>query len=367
MGDIMDFYDYWIFKTNVNSNLKIRLLEEFLNSENVYKEIIENGNLSLINLNEYDKFIKTYAMLKEGFDIDEYNTILDKHNIKFVKFNEDDYPMKLNNIDDKPFALFYKGNIDFADNYCLSLIGTRNATPYGEEVCKKISKELSTNNIGIVSGGARGIDILSHKICLEHNGIPICILGSGLLNYYPKENAVYFDMISKVGCIISEYDIYTKPDKFNFPQRNRIISALGDGLVVVEAKERSGTMITVKYALDYGKDIAAVPGPIFWEKSNGCNKLIKDGAHIISEINDLYDIFKLKKTNGFKNQDYDKLLSDPNKYKVFSFIRKKPSNIDEIANETGLEVVKLYKILFELEDLDIIESISGNSYQLKVI
>lgn len=363
----MNFYDYWMFKTNVSSNLKIRLLEQLSDSENVYKEVVEQGNLSLVNLNEYDKFVKTYAMLKDGFDIEDYNKLLDKHNIKFVKFNEELYPDKLREIEDKPFALFYKGDISIVNNYCLSLIGTRNATPYGEEVCKKISKELSINKVGVVSGGARGIDILSHRICLENKGIPICVLGSGLLNYYPKENSIYFDMISKVGCVISEYDLYTKPDKFNFPQRNRIISALGDGLIVVEAKERSGTMITVKYALDYGKDIAAVPGPIFWEKSNGCNKLIKDGAHIISEISDLYDIFQLEKTNSSTNRDYDKLLSDPHKYKVFSLIKKKPSNIDEIANETGLEVVKLYKILFELEDLDIIESISGNSYQLKDI
>jgi len=114
-----------------------------------------------------------------------------------------------------------------------------------------------------------GIDILSHKICLENRGVPICVLGSGLLNYYPKENSTYFDQIAKNGCLISEYDLYANPDRYNFPARNRIISALGDGLIVVEAKEKSGTMITVKYALDYGKDIAAVPGPIFWEKSTG--------------------------------------------------------------------------------------------------
>lgn len=364
----MNFYDYWILKTNVSSNIKIKLIEDFKTSEEVYKELIENGNLNYINLNEYDRFVKTYKQLKDDFDLHKYSNILDKYNIKFVKYGDDNYPNKLKDIDNKPFSIFYKGNIDLLDAYCISIIGTRNATPYGEEVCKKISRELSVNNVGVVSGGARGIDILSHKICLESNGMPICVLGSGLLNYYPKENFKYFDEIGDKGCILSEYDVYTKPDKFNFPQRNRIISAIGDGLIVVEAREKSGTMITVKYALDYGKDIAAVPGPIFWDKSMGCNKLIRDGAHIISEIKDLYDIFKLNSnTTSINYGNHEKLLSDPFKYKVFSLIKKKPSNIDEIANETGISVVDIYKILFELENLNIIEASVGNFYQLKII
>lgn len=364
----MEFYDYWMLKTNVSSNLKIKLITEFNNSENVFREIIENGNLNFLNINEYDKFSKTYLTLKNEFDIDRYNEILNKNNIKILKFTDDDYPCKLREIDTPPFMIFYKGDIKFLDKYCISIIGTRNATPYGEEVCKNISYELSLNDVGIVSGGARGIDILSHKICLENHGIPICVLGSGLLNYYPKENSTYFDKISESGCIISEYDLYTKPDKYNFPARNRIISAIGDGLIVIEAKEKSGTMITVRYALEYGKDIAAVPGPIFWEKSVGCNKLIKDGAYIISEVKDLYEIFKLtKKEDKPVSEMYLNLFRDPQRYKVFSIIKDRPSNVDEILNESGIQVVDLYKILFELEQLNIIEGFSGNFYKVKAM
>lgn len=365
----MNFYDYWMLKTNVNSNLKIKLIKEFNDSENVFKEIIENGNLNSININDYDKFSKTYSMLKDNFNIDNYNEVLSRHKIKVLKITDNDYPDKLKKIDTPPFMIFYKGDIKVLEKYSISIIGTRNATPYGEEVCKNITQELSINNVGIVSGGARGIDILSHRVCLENNGTPICVLGSGLLNYYPKENSVYFDRISENGCIISEYDLYTKPDKYNFPARNRIIGALGDGLIVIEAKERSGTMITVRYALEYGKDIAAVPGPIFWEKSVGCNKLIKDGAYIISEIKDLYEIFKLNNNgkNNLSSDMYTDLFKDPCKYKVFSIIKGKPSNVDEIVNETGIQVVELYKILFELEYLNIIESFSGNFYRLKAM
>lgn len=365
----MNFYDYLMLKVNVSTNLKIKLLNEFGDTENIFKEVIENGKLSFMNLNEYDKFIKAHLELKNKFDQDSYNDILYKNNIGVLKITDKNYPQKLKNIDSPPFMIFYKGDINLVNKYCISIIGTRNATPYGEEVCKNISRELSLNNVGLVSGGARGIDILSHKICLENKGFPICVLGSGILNYYPKENGKYFDEIGKTGCLISEYDLFTSPERYNFPERNRIISALGDGLIVIEAKEKSGTMITVKYALDYGKDIAAVPGPIFWEKSRGCNKLIKDGAYIISEISDLYEIFKLE---GHENEKadknrYSKLFGDPIKFKVFNLIKNKPSNVDEIVNETGIKIVDLYKILFELEEMNIIEGFSGNFYRLRAI
>lgn len=363
----MNFYDYWMLKANIGSNTKIKLLMQFKNTENIYKELIEKENLCIVNINEYDRLTSTYHTLIEGFNIEDYNLILSKHKIKFIKYTDEKYPEKLKNIDNAPYGLFYKGNIDLVNDYCISIIGTRNCTPYGEEVCKNISKEISINRVGIVSGGARGIDILGHKVCLENNGIPICVLGSGLLNYYPKENTKYFDAISENGCLISEYDIYTKPDKYNFPARNRIISALGDGLIVVEAKERSGTMITVKYALEYGKDIAAVPGPIYWANSKGCNDIIKDGAYIISSIDTLYEIFKLNNaTKSTPDVKYEKLFNDPFKYKVFSFIKNKPSNIDEIINATGIQIIDLYKILFELENLNIIESSGGNVYQAKI-
>ena len=167
----MEFYDYWILKTNVNSNVKIKLIEEFGNSENIFKELIGNGNLCFTNLNEYDKFVKSYHYLKENFDIDDYNKILNKHDIKFVKITDDNYPDKLKNIDTPPFSIFYKGDINIVNYQCISIIGTRNPTPYGEEVCKNISKELSFNGVNIVSGGARGkhviIVIKVNMICIN--------------------------------------------------------------------------------------------------------------------------------------------------------------------------------------------------------
>ena len=167
----MEFYDYWILKTNVNSNVKIKLIEEFGSSENIFNELIENGKLCFINLNEYDKFVKTYHSLKENFDIDDYNKILNKHDIKILKITDDDYPDKLKNIDTPPFAIFYKGDINLVNYQCISIIGTRNPTPYGEEVCKNISKELSFNGVNIVSGGARGkhviIVIKVNMICIN--------------------------------------------------------------------------------------------------------------------------------------------------------------------------------------------------------
>ncbi len=136
----MNFYDYWILKTNISSNIKIKLLTQFKTTENIYKELIEKGNLSFVNINEHDKLTLTYRTLKDNFNIEEYNAILLKHKIKFVKYTDEKYPEKLKNIDSPPYGLFYKGNIEFTNDYCLSIIGTRNCTPYGEEVCKNIAK-----------------------------------------------------------------------------------------------------------------------------------------------------------------------------------------------------------------------------------
>ncbi len=138
----MDFYDYWILRTNVNSNLKIRLVKEYENSKNVFNNIVLNKNLEFINLEQYGRFVKMYEELKETFDIIQYNKILSKHSVKFTKITDNDYPNKLKNIEHPPFILFYKGNIKLVDLYSLSVIGTRNSTPYGEEVCKKNCKRI---------------------------------------------------------------------------------------------------------------------------------------------------------------------------------------------------------------------------------
>ena len=156
----MDFFDYWFFKTNVNSKLKIKLFKEFCTTEEIFKSVIKNNNTDCLNSKEFDKFLKTYNTLKETFNLENYNKILVKNNIKFVKINSDNYPEKLKNIDNPPFVIFYKGNINVLNSYCISIVGTRNATPYGEEVCKNIAKKISLNGVPIVSGGARGENVI---------------------------------------------------------------------------------------------------------------------------------------------------------------------------------------------------------------
>ncbi len=181
-------------------------------------------------------------------------------NIKIITINDEEYPQKLKNIYDYPILLYYKGNIEILKRKSIAIIGSRDCTQYGINMAKKIANELSNRNIYIVSGLARGIDTCAHIGAIKEKAKTIAVLGNGLDSIYPSENKKLSEIIiDKGGLILSEYIIGTKPEKKNFPERNRIISGIANGVVVVEAKEKSGSLITVDFALEQGRDVYAVP------------------------------------------------------------------------------------------------------------
>ena len=210
--------------------------------------------------------------------------------IELVNIYNKCYPIRLKELYDKPIVLYIKGNKNILNDFSLAIIGCRENTKYGEEVAKKISYDIAKENIVTISGLARGIDSIAHRSTLFAGGKTIAIIGSGLDNIYPKENIdLANEIIKNGGAIISEYVIGTKPLKMNFPARNRIISGMSSGVVVIEAKKKSGTMITVDFALEQGKNVFAVPGNITSKNSEGTNMLIKDGAKCITSIDDIIE------------------------------------------------------------------------------
>lgn len=213
--------------------------------------------------------------------------------IKEVGINDANYPASMRNIYDPPKKIFCKGNIELLNKRPkLAIIGCRDYSEYGKKVATKFSYELSKRGIIIVSGGARGIDSFAHKGCLMAGGETIAILGNGLDYIYPPENKELEEKIlENNGLIISEYPLGTKPSKYTFPARNRIISGLSDGVLVVEAKQKSGTLITVDFALEQGKNVYAIPGDITRLNTEGTNDLIKQGAKIVVNINDILEDF----------------------------------------------------------------------------
>lgn len=224
--------------------------------------------------------------------------------IEEILIDSKEYPEKLKKIYDPPLKLYILGNKELLQQKGVAIVGARKATQYGRKLAYRISKELTENGINIISGLAIGIDTCAHLGAIQAQsnsqsamrqkisniGKTIAVLGSGINSIYPKENIELARKIIKSGgCIISEYPSDAKPEKLHFPQRNRIISALSDGVLVVEASKTSGALITAEFALEQGKEIFAVPGDITREQSEGCNELIKDGAILITSSQEILD------------------------------------------------------------------------------
>ena len=208
--------------------------------------------------------------------------------IEEISINSKEYPEKLKKIYDPPQKLYVLGNKNLLNQNGVAIVGSRKATPYGKKVAHNLAKELSGNGLIVISGLALGIDSYAHIGAIK--GGTIAVIGSGIDNIYPKANIeLAREIIRNNGCIISEYSIGIKPEKLHFPQRNRIISGLSEGVVVVEANKKSGALITAEFALEQGKEVFAVPGDINKKQSEGTNQLIKDGAILLTSATDILE------------------------------------------------------------------------------
>ena len=263
-----------------------------------YKKITNKKKIELLGTYQDINKICNILKIESNLKIDNCIKYMEEINIRVVTFFDEDYPQQLKNLYDAPIVIYAIGNYKILnDQNKIAVIGARKASNYGINIARQIGKFLSKNNIHTISGLALGIDVNSHIGVLTENyinsysGKAIAVIGNGLDNIYPYQNReIAKKIINNDGCIVSEYIVGTKPLKNNFPARNRIISALADKLVVVEAEnEKSGTMITVDFSLELGKEIYVVPGNINNKMSVGTNRLIKDGAKIITEFNDIID------------------------------------------------------------------------------
>ncbi len=281
--------EYWIWLSRIeglNPKMLNNLLEKYNNPKAIWsktkEELIEDGiketYANKITNNIYKK------------NIDKYLEYMNKNNIKIITINDKDYPDKLKVTYDPPIVLYVKGNKNILNEKAMAIVGCRLCTKYGENIAKKLAYNLSLNNINVISGLAKGIDSFAHRGSLIGKGKTIGVVGCGLDRVYPEENRTLFnEIIKNCGVIISEYTIGTKPLAKNFPRRNRIISGLSNGLIVVEAREKSGTLITVDFALEQGKTIYAIPGNIDNPNAYGTNELIKQGAKIVTKIEDILE------------------------------------------------------------------------------
>lgn len=273
--------------------------------------------------------------------------------MKVLKLEQKDFPIKLQQIENSPKQLYYIGNIDLLYRDCFAIIGTRRITNYGIRNCKEFSKEIALRDIPIVSGMAIGTDTVAHKTALQYGGSTIAVLGGGLERIFPKQNYELFNQIvEKGGLVITEYENDVEPDKTKFPQRNRIVSAISEGVLIVEAACRSGTSITAKYARQQGKKIFAIPGKLDNSFGVGVNRLIKEGAILTTEIEDIlvnYPQFMNKKRKDEVQKEIKKEYK-----KIYKILNREDCTIDDLINQTDYEIKQLLKILSNMQIENII-------------
>lgn len=281
--------EYWIWLSRIEGigPIKIKqLLDMYKTPERIWK-LSKEELTSIKGIGE--KIANKIIDVTYRKNLEQYVNYMKKYNIGMITIFDTDYPQKLKHIYDAPMILYYKGNKKLLNHgHIIGMIGCRECSEYGKQVALSFSYEFAKQGVCIISGMAKGIDSYSHKGCINAKGKTIAVLGSGLDQIYPKENSIlYNEILQTEGLILSEYVIGTKPNKLNFPARNRIISALSDGIIVVEAKEKSGTLNTVDFALDQGKDVFVIPGNITSSNSIGTNELIKQGAKCITDVRDI--------------------------------------------------------------------------------
>jgi DNA processing protein len=319
-----------------------------------YKQFNEIKDL---NINELpDKILDTVnSKNASNFVEGELEKAL-KLNAKIVEYNSEDYPTSVKHIKNSPPVLYIKGELG-SPIKTIAIVGSRKATTYGLKVAYEVGFQLGQRKVTVVSGMAYGIDSSAHRGAIDAKGRTYAVLGCGVDITYPKQNKKLKEEIENSGALISEFPFSTDPLNINFPVRNRIISAISDGVIVVEASEKSGALITADYALDQGKDVYAVPGSIYSELSRGTNQLIKSGAIPYLNINDIYskNPTVLQNSNLFKNTQ----LTDEEKIIINSIDDFTGKNLNEIIDKTGLKANKVMITLTELELKGLIEMING--------
>lgn len=333
----MDKYLYWLDCIDgLGANAKRNLIEAFGSAEDVFKAperfiyyILENKKLSL------------FLEAKKRKDMDVNFENMRKQDIRMCSCFEEIFPEKLKVIPDVPFAIYFKGKLPEQHLPAVAVIGARECSQYGEYIAKELGVLLGKNGIPVISGMAKGIDGITQMQALNAGGVSYAVLGCGVDICYPKTNQDLYERLMEKGGIISTYVPGTAPQAKLFPARNRIVSGLSDVLVVIEARRRSGTSITVEMALEQGKDIFAVPGRITDRLSDGCNKMIKDGAQVFLSpedfLLDLYEMFPAK-MEVLKEQIYKKVQKNAEN------INEKVS-IKEENNHNDLLVKKILQIL----------------------
>lgn len=339
-------YAYWFHGNHFMGNRTMWKISEEIGTPKQIYECDRRVLAKFLTKKQTERILDS----KRTWNVEKKWEELERAKICFLPYFHEAYPVYLRSIPDPPWGIYLKGRFPNDGGVSAAVVGARQCSEYGKLAARKIGGLLGENGIPVISGMARGIDGISQSAALNAGGESLAILGCGVDVCYPKENRGLYDLLERQGGILSEYPPGTQPAAVNFPPRNRIISGLCDALIVIEAKEKSGTLITVDMALEQGKEVFALPGRITDALSTGCNNLIRQGAGILTSLEDIFHILGIGERNLKQRMTSNRiekqvLLKDEKEKRLYGILDDTPKSIERIWAEYGMEKISMQQLM----------------------
>lgn len=357
---------YWIGFNKVRGigPAKLRaLLDQFGDVESAWKG--SRAGFAAAGLDR--RSIQALEAAQAGMDLDLLEAEVEHSGFRTLCWDDEDYPRRLRETDSPPSLIFLKGNLAPSDEWAVAIVGTRRATVYGRDVAHELATQFAAAGVTVVSGLAKGIDSVAHHAALDAGGRTLAVLGSGLDRIYPAENEGLASRLAEHGALISDYPLGTPPESANFPPRNRIISGLSLGTVVVEASDESGALITAQFAVEQGREVFCVPGNIYNRQSRGPNKLIQQGAKMVLSAQDVLEELNLKMAAHHaeaRSQLSFFESADETEQKLLAHLSAEPLHADELSVLTSLPIAAISSALAMMELKGMARQVAGMTYVL---
>jgi DNA processing protein len=351
---------YWVGFNMVKGIGAVRfkaLLDSFGTAEaawNASPETLQEVGLSR-------KIIESFQRVRNGVSLEQIWERIQSLGVKVLTWDDEGYPRHLKDIDQPPPVLYVRGSLLPEDEWAVAIVGTRRVTSYGRQVAEEVATAMAHNGVTIVSGLARGVDSIAHQAAVNAGGRTLAVLGNGIDLVYPPENRRLASQILEHGALLSDYALGTPPDGINFPPRNRIISGLSLAVIIVEAGETSGALITASFAAEQGRDVFAVPGNINAPQSQGTNRLIRDGAQPLINPQDVLEALNLTMVTEHRAVRVA-LPSDPIESRLYKLLSQEPMHVDEIRAQTDMPIETVSATLAMMELKGMVRQVGGMNY-----
>ncbi len=316
---------------------------------------------ALIEAGLSQKIVEDFQRVHKGVSLEQVQQRLQSLNVQVLTWDDETYPRHLKEIDQPPPVLYLRGTLQPEDDWAVAIVGTRKVTAYGRQVAEEVASALAHSGVTIVSGLARGIDSIAHQAAVNAGGRTLAVLGNGVDLVYPPENRKLAAQVMEHGALLSDYAIGTQPDGQNFPPRNRIISGLSLAVIIVEAGDTSGALITATFAAEQGRDVFAVPGNINAPQSRGTNRLIRDGAQPLLSPQDVLETLNLTMVTEHQAARVA-LPADPVEARLYGLLSHEPKHVDEIRAEAGMPIETVSATLAMMELKGMVRQVGGMNY-----